>query len=151
MLHCSMYPILSLLNCVGCVVTWLRGSVGPWVEWVNFLRGLRGLRGSIYFLRGLIFYVGHNFYVGCVGQVYFCVGPDFLRGSLLGSTFIYQMRLFYYTTTDSLENCFASLLTTNLDQTLFDLFIIFEQRRREGGSRTPATFQMEFFVTLLKG
>ena len=46
------------------------GYVGPWVAWVNFLRGLRGLRGSI-------FYAGHNFYVVCVSQIYFCVGPKF--------------------------------------------------------------------------
>ena len=52
----------------------LRGNVSPWVAWVNFLRELRGLRGSRYFLRGSMFYVGHNFYVGCVGQIYFCVG-----------------------------------------------------------------------------
>ena len=56
---------------VGPWVAWVRGSVGPWVAWVNFLRGLRGLRGSRYFLRGSIFYVGHNFYVGCVGPKFF--------------------------------------------------------------------------------
>ena len=41
--------------------------MGAWVAWVKSLRGLRGS----------IFYVGHNFYVdcvGCVGQKYFCVG-----------------------------------------------------------------------------
>ena len=37
--------------------------MGAWVAWVKSLRGLRGS----------IFYVGHNFYVGCVGQKYFCV------------------------------------------------------------------------------
>ena len=52
------------------------GYVGPWVAWVNFLRGLRGLCGSRYFLRWSIFYVGLDFYVGCVGQIYFCVGPE---------------------------------------------------------------------------
>ena len=45
------------------------GHVGAWVAWV---RGLRGLRGS-------------TFYLGCVGQIYFCVGQMFLRGSLRGS------------------------------------------------------------------
>ena len=51
----------------------LRGNVSyvgayvAWVAWVKFLRGLRELRGSKYFLRGSAFYVGHNFYVGCVG------------------------------------------------------------------------------------
>ena len=39
-----------------------------WVEWVTFLRGLRGLRGSKHFLRGSTFFVGQNFYVGCVVQ-----------------------------------------------------------------------------------
>ena len=59
--------------------------------WVHRLRGsmncagqiftgLRGLRGSKYFLRGSTFYVGHNFYVGCMGQIYFCVGQfDYVR------------------------------------------------------------------------
>ena len=46
-----------------------------WVEWVTFLRGLRGLRGSKHFLRGSTFFVGQNFYVGCVDQ-------NFLRGSV---------------------------------------------------------------------
>ena len=74
--------------------------MGAWVAWVKSLRGLRGLRGSKYFLRGSTFYVGHNFYVGCVGQMFlrgsfcgskyfsmglcvvkiFCVGPKFVRG-----------------------------------------------------------------------
>ena len=65
-------------------ITWahaLRGSVGTWVAWVKFLRWLHGLRGSKYFLRGSKFYVGHNSYVGCVGQIYFFVGQFFLRGS----------------------------------------------------------------------
>ena len=56
----------------------LRGSVGyvgPCAAWVKILRELRGLRGSKYFLRGSTFYMGHNFYMGCVGQIYF------LRGS----------------------------------------------------------------------
>ena len=59
-------------------VTWVRGlcgSTGPWVAWVKFLCGLRRLRGSKYFLHVLAFYVGNNFYMGCVGQ-------NFLRGSL---------------------------------------------------------------------
>ena len=48
--------------------------VGPWV---------RGLCGSNFYVScvggvGLnIFYVGHNFYVGYVGQIYFCVGQSF--------------------------------------------------------------------------
>ena len=70
------YISASLLNRVGCVLTWvtsvggLRGSVGLWVAWVKFLRGLRGLRRSKYFLRG-----PKSF---CVGL---CVGQVFLRGS----------------------------------------------------------------------
>ena len=54
--------------------------MGPWPACVKFLRGLRGLRWST-------FYVGHNFYVGCVGQNFFCVGQflyvvqNFLRES----------------------------------------------------------------------
>ena len=72
----------------------LRGNVsyvGAWVAWVKFLHGLRGLRGSKYFLRGSTFYVGHNFYVRCVGQIYFCVGQIFYVGPkfLRWSTFIY--------------------------------------------------------------
>ena len=82
---------MSVLNRVGCVVTWVtwvhgsRGLVSAWVAWVNFLRRLRGLRASEYFLRGSTFYVGHNFYVGCVGQIYFCVGQFIWRGPLRGS------------------------------------------------------------------
>ena len=62
--------LLGLRGNVGCV--------GAWVAWVKFLCGLRGLRESKYFLRGSTFYVGHNFYVGCVGQICFCVGQFFL-------------------------------------------------------------------------
>ena len=69
----------SLLNRVGCLVTWLRGCVGCVGPWV------RGLCGSKYFLRGSTFYVGHNFYVGCVGQ--------FFLGGLRGSNFLF---LFYF-------------------------------------------------------
>ena len=46
-------------------------------EFNNFFVDISGLRGLKYFLRGSIFYVGHNFYVGCVGQIYFCVGSEF--------------------------------------------------------------------------
>ena len=64
----------SLLNCVGCVETWV-----TWVAWIALVK----------LLRGSTCYVGHNFYVGCVGQIYFCVGQNFLRGSIFlrGSTF----------------------------------------------------------------
>ena len=49
--------LCGLRGNVGYVGPWVRGCVGAWV---------RGLRGST-------FYVGHNFYVGCVGLIYFCV------------------------------------------------------------------------------
>ena len=60
---------------MGCVVTWVSC--------------VRGLHGSKYFLRGSAFYAGHNFYMGCVGQVYFFVGQFFFQGStfLRGSIF----------------------------------------------------------------
>lgn len=80
--------IKSLLNRMGCmvtVITWvcgLRGSVGPWFVWVKFLHGLHG---SKYFLHRLTFYVGPNFYVGCVRQIYFCESQNFLHGSFHGS------------------------------------------------------------------
>ena len=51
------------------------------LAWVKLLLGLCGLHGSKYFLRRSSFYVGHNFYVVCMGQIYFLVGPIFLRGS----------------------------------------------------------------------
>ena len=52
---------------------------------------MRGLRGSKYFLHGSTFYVGHNIYVGFVGQIYFCVGQHFLcelKDFLCGSKFL---------------------------------------------------------------
>ena len=58
----------SLLNRVGCLVTW--------VTWVH---------GCVGYVGQNIFYVGHNFYEGCVGQF-------FLRG-LGGSNFLF---LFYF-------------------------------------------------------
>ena len=54
-----------------------------WVEWVTFLRGLHGLRGSKHFLRGSTFFVGQNFYVGCVDQNF-----------LLGSVFFMWFKIF---------------------------------------------------------
>ena len=50
----------------------------------------------------------------CVGQIYFCMGPRFSSGS----TFIFKTRLIFYILTNSLDNFFASLFITNLDQTL---------------------------------
>ena len=51
---------------MGYVVRGFRGSVGPWVAWVKILGGLPGYVGQN------MSYVGHNFYVGCVGQIYLC-------------------------------------------------------------------------------
>ena len=65
------------------------GYVGAWVAWVTWVK--------------ILFYVVHDFCVGCVGQICFCVGlclcQNILRGSSFfhGSAFTYQMRLFYYT------------------------------------------------------
>ena len=66
----------------------LRGLRGAWVGWVIFLLGLRGLHGSKYLLPGSTCYVGHKFNLRCMGQIYFCVGQNSLRGSifLCGST-----------------------------------------------------------------
>ena len=71
----------------------LRGNVGyvcAWVLWVKLLRGLRGLRGSKYFLRGSTFYVGHNFYVGCVGQIYFSCVFAWVKAFCVGSKIMYR-------------------------------------------------------------
>ena len=35
--------------------------------------------GCVSYVGQNIFYVGHNFYVGCVGQKYFCMGQDLLQ------------------------------------------------------------------------
>ena len=40
--------------------------------------------GCVGYVGQNIFYVGHNFCVVCVGQIYFCVDQNFLRGSLRG-------------------------------------------------------------------
>ena len=54
---------------MGCAVTW--------VTWVRELRGSNFNLGCVGFLGQNIFYVGHNFYVVCVVQMYFCVGQNF--------------------------------------------------------------------------
>ena len=60
----------SLLNSVGCVVTWvtwvrlLRGSVGVWVALDNFYVGYVG---QIYLFFTWVKYT----FIGCVGQIYF--------------------------------------------------------------------------------
>ena len=55
----------------------LCGSVAAGIAWVKFLPGFRGLTVLKYFLHWSTFYVGLIFYMGCVGQVYQCVGPKF--------------------------------------------------------------------------
>ena len=58
----------------GTWFTWVSGCVViffMWVAWSTWVK--------IFFLRGSTFYVGHNFHVGCVSQLYFCVGQNSLR------------------------------------------------------------------------
>ena len=71
-------PLLpkSLLNCLG--------YMGPLIAWFIFLKGLHG---PIFYVEcvGYVgqnnFYVCHNFYLGCVDQIYFFMTQFFLRGS----------------------------------------------------------------------
>ena len=58
------------------------GCVVKWVTWVRGLRGSNYYVGCVGYEGQNIFYVSHNFYVGCMGQIYFCVGQNFLRGPL---------------------------------------------------------------------
>ena len=87
--------VMILLNCVGCVVTWvtcvrgLPGSVSEWVVWVKFLRGLPRLRGSKYLLRGSWCLRGLR------GSKFFVWIQIFLRGSLRGSKFFTWVQNFF--------------------------------------------------------
>ena len=86
---------------VGPWVAWIRGSVdcmGQFFTWVAWVTWVKMFFTRVNILRGLR---GSNI---------------FLRGSLRGS------EIFAWDD----YNYFASLFTTNLDQTLFDFFIIFE-------------------------
>ena len=77
--------LLELVKTESAKSRGLRGTMGyavACVAWVKFLRELRGLCESKCFLLESKFYVRHNFYVGCVGQIYFCVDQHFLRGSI---------------------------------------------------------------------
>ena len=121
-------------------VTWLKiffmwVIIFTWVVWVKYIFAWVKI-----FCVGL--FVGCSFYVGWEGQTFLCESKIFLwvKFYLLGE-------IIYYTTT----NCFASLFPTNLDQSLFDLFSIFDWLSTKGRSRNPATFYMELFVTLCKG
>ena len=58
---------MSLLIQVGCVVTWI-----PWVAWEKLSHGLPGIRGST-------FYIGHNFYVSRVGEIYIWMSQNILH------------------------------------------------------------------------
>ena len=79
----------SLLNRVGCVVTW--------VTWVHGLRGSNFQVGWVGYAGQNIFYLGHNF---CVGQIYFCVGlwvgPIFLRRIFFGGGSAFCTRWDYF-------------------------------------------------------
>ena len=99
----------SLLNRVGCVVTWvtcvrgLRGSAGAWVAWIILYTWVAWVK---------FFCMRQKFFVWVFAWVkIFYVDPKFLRWS----TFIYQTRLFYYTSTNGLENFLASPFPTNPD------------------------------------
>ena len=49
------------------------------------------------FLRGSKFYMGYNVYVGCVGQMYFCVDQDFFSRINLfyvGQNFLRELKVF---------------------------------------------------------
>ena len=82
----------SLLNRVGCVVTW--------VTWVRGLRGSNSQMGWVGYAGQNIFYLGHNF---CVGQIYFSVdlsvGPKFLHRfffSRMDQPFVLDEIIFLY-------------------------------------------------------
>ena len=57
------------------------GYVGSWVAWAH------GLRGSHFYVGG----------VGCGGRIYFCVGQNYLRGSIFlrGSSFFPWLKIFW--------------------------------------------------------
>ena len=79
---------MSLLNRMGCVVTW--------VTRVSGLRGPNFYVDCMSYVGQNFFYMGHNFYVGWVGQnlfawvnfftwfKIFCVSQNFLRGLNFG-------------------------------------------------------------------
>ena len=108
---------------MGVWVAWVRGWVGwvgqifAWVAWVTWVK--------IFFTWVIIFtWVAwvKFFCVSCVGRTYFVLFYFFLRRL----AFIYQMRLCYYTTFNSLDIFLVRLFPADLDQTLFDLFNIFK-------------------------
>ena len=72
--------------------------------------------GQIYFSMGL-----------CVVKI-FCVVPKFVRELIFFAfdSFCLLDDIFYCTATNSLDIFSVSLFLANLDQTLFDLFSIFE-------------------------
>ena len=56
-----------------------------WVTWMRGLRGSNFYVCCVGYVGQIIFYVGHDFSMCCVGKIYFCVGlcvgPKFLCGS----------------------------------------------------------------------
>lgn len=72
--------------------------------------------------------MGHNFYVGSVGQMYFCMGQNFLCDSKMFAWVIFLGSFFYFTILKLiiLDTFFTSPFPVNLDQTLFDLFSVFD-------------------------
>ena len=92
------------------------------LTWVTWVRGLRRCVGCVgqFFTRELrvgyvsenIFYVGHKFYAGCVGQIYFCVSQVLLRESLRGSKCFMWFKNFCV---GQVFFCFGQLLFTRRD------------------------------------
>ena len=64
--------------------------MGDWVAWV------RKLRGSNFYV-GCVGYVGHNFCVGSVGQIYFCLGLCVRQNILsMSKTFAWVFFFFFF-------------------------------------------------------
>ena len=57
-------------------------------------RGLRGNVGCVSYVGQNIFYVGHNFYVGCVGQIFLCGSKWFCVGLCLDQNFLRGSKIF---------------------------------------------------------
>ena len=70
--------------------------------WVRGLRGSNFYAGCVGYAGQKIFYVGHNFCMGCLGQICLCVGlcvdQNFLRGSFFPVRQLLLNRSDYFTT-----------------------------------------------------
>ena len=79
----------------------LRGNMGHVGAWLRGLRGSNFYAGCVGYAGQNIFYVGHNFCVGCLGQICFCVGlcvdQNFLRGSFFPVRQLLLNRSDYFT------------------------------------------------------